>query len=132
MTEELNLTIDHITLSVEDIDRAKSFYEPTLAAIGLEIVGEFTGDDGERFIGFGIGRKGTFWIAETGRQTPSFHVAFRAKSRDAVVSFYESALAAGGSDNGEPGVREIYHPQYYAAFVHDPEGHNIEAVTFEP
>ncbi|MBZ0243393.1 MAG: hypothetical protein K8F24_09285, partial [Bacteroidales bacterium] len=68
--------------------------------------------------------------AEKGRQTPATHICFRAPSRDAVRSFYEAALAEGGHDNGAPGIRPEYHPEYYAAFVLDPEGHNIEAVCF--
>lgn len=131
---ELELAIDHVSLSVADLARAKAFYTPTLEAIGLnvtmELGPEVTGS--VSVIGYGRGRKGSFWVAEDGPQTPKAHVCFRAKSRADVRAFYEAALAAGGTDNGGPGIREVYHPAYYAAFVFDPEGHNIEAVTFEP
>lgn len=131
--DELELCLDHVTLSVAELDRAKAFYVPALAAVGIEVVGEVPEEvHGTRFIGFGRGRKGSFWIAESGPQSPSFHVCFRAPSRAAVRAFYEAGLAAGGRDNGPPGVREIYHPAYYAAFLFDPEGHNVEAVCFEP
>lgn len=131
--EELELTIDHVGLSVENLALAKTFYEPTLAEIGLEIVGEHSAAQTGTVavLGFGVGRKGQFWLAQRGRQTPNSHVCFRTKSRNAVRAFYAAGLANGGSDNGAPGVRENYHDAYYAAFVLDPEGHNIEAVCFE-
>ncbi len=130
---ELDLAIDHLTLSVADLERASAFYGAALEAIGLSLVGavraEQSGTVG--YSGYGRGRKGCFWLAESGQQTPSTHVCFRASSRAAVRAFHAAALAAGGRDNGAPGVRTDYHPAYYAAFVLDPEGHNIEAVTFE-
>ena len=134
MTDELALTIDHVTLSVADIGRAKAFYEKALAPAGLELVAELTPDvtGGAHFVAFGKGRKGNLWIAATGQQTPRTHICFRVASRAAVRAFHDAALAAGGTDNGAPGIREIYHPEYYAAFVTDPEGHNIECVTFAP
>lgn len=134
MTDELTLMLDHVSLSVADIERAKAFYTALLAPIGMEMVGEVTAEQSGSvaFVGFGIGRKGQLWIAGRGRQTPPTHICFRATSRAAVRAFYEAGLAAGGTDNGPPGMREIYHPRYYAAFVRDPEGHNIEAVTFTP
>ena len=133
MTTELNLTIDHLTLSVAELERARDFYTQLLAPIGLVLVAELSAEvAGVDCAGFGIGRKGTFWIAEEGQQSPPFHVCFRAPSRQAVRAFHAAGLAAGGKDNGAPGVREIYHPAYYAAFIIDPEGHNVEAVCFEP
>ncbi len=133
MTEELRLVLDHISLSVADITKAKAFYLKALEPLGMELVGEFGADgEGVAYAGFGIGRKGSLWLAEKGQQSPSTHICFRATSRAQVRAFHEAALAAGGTDNGAPGIREIYHPEYYAAFVLDPEGHNIEAVTFEP
>ena len=134
MTDELRLTLDHISLNVADLALAKAFYAELLAPLGLELVGDVTAEQSGSvaFAGFGIGRKGTLWIAEGGRQTPPAHICFRALSRDAVRAFHAAGLAAGGMDNGAPGIRENYHPEYYAAFVIDPEGHNIEALTFEP
>jgi catechol 2,3-dioxygenase-like lactoylglutathione lyase family enzyme len=100
----------------------------------MEMVGEVTAaqSGSVAYAGFGIGRKGQLWIAADGPQTPSAHICFRAPFRQAVRDFHAAGLANGGTDNGAPGIREIYHPDYYAAFVRDPEGHNIEAVTFEP
>jgi catechol 2,3-dioxygenase-like lactoylglutathione lyase family enzyme len=129
---ELNLTIDHISLSVEDLERAKRFYAKALAPLGLELVGEVSAEQSGSiaFAGFGIGRKGSLWVAGSGRQTPAAHICFRTTTRAAVREFHAAALEAGGEDNGAPGIRSIYHPAYYAAFVLCPEGHNIEAVTF--
>ena len=133
MTDELALTIDHVSLSVADMERAKAFYMSALEPAGLELVADLSADvtGSARAVAFGIGRKGNLWLADTGAQTPKAHICFRVGSRAAVRAFHAAALAAGGTDNGAPGVREIYHPEYYAAFVCDPEGHNIEVVTFE-
>lgn len=133
MADELALTIDHVTLSVADITKAKAFYEAALAPAGLELVAELTPDvtGGAHFVAMGKGRKGNLWLAATGQQTPATHICFRVETRTAVRQFHEAALAAGGKDNGAPGIREMYHPEYYAAFVIDPEGHNIECVTFD-
>ena len=132
--EELNLTIDHVTLSVADIERAKAFYASALEPLGMALVGDFsaeaTGD--VAVAGFGIGRKGTLWLAARGQQTPATHICFRARTRACVRDFHRAALEAGGADNGLPGPRPAYHDAYYAAFVIDPEGHNIELVCFEP
>jgi catechol 2,3-dioxygenase-like lactoylglutathione lyase family enzyme len=131
---ELQLTIDHITLSVGDLPRAQAFYTQALAPIGLELVGAVSAEQTGTvaYAGFGIGRKGTLWLAAKGQQTPSSHLCFRAPSRAAVRAFHQAALDAGGTDHGAPGARTNYHPDYYAAFVLDPEGHNLEAVCFEP
>ena len=130
---ELNLMIDHVSLSVEDLERAKNFYSKALAPLGLEVVGEVTAEQSGSvaFVGFGIGRKGSLWVAHNGRQTPTTHICFRAPTRAAVRAFHAAALGAGAKDNGGPGVRPEYHDAYYAAFVLSPEGHNIEAVCFE-
>ncbi len=134
MSEELKLMLDHVTLSVADMEKAKTFYQAALAPLGLKIIGEHTVEQTgiADFLGFGMGRKGVLWIAQKGQQTPDTHICFRASSRAAVRAFHAAALAAGGTDHGAPGVREEYHSEYYAAFVLDPEGHNIEAVCFEP
>lgn len=132
--QELELTIDHIGLSVADLAKAKTFYAAVLGEIGLEPVGDYgAGQIGSvAVLGFGVGRKGQFWLAQRGQQSPDSHVCFRAKSRAAVRAFHAAGLTNGGRDNGAPGIRENYHNAYYAAFVLDPEGHNIEAVCFEP
>jgi hypothetical protein len=100
---------------------------------GVEVVGEVTAKQSGSvgFVGFGIGRKGSLWVAHKGRQTPATHICFRAPTRAAVRDFHAAALDAGAKDNGGPGVRPEYHDAYYAAFVLSPEGHNIEAVCFE-
>ena len=82
--------------------------------------------------GFGIEGKPFLWLSPKGRQTPCQHLAFGAPNRAAVNAFYQAALAAGATDNGAPGVRPHYHPNYYGAFVYDPEGQNIEAVCHAP
>jgi len=131
-TRELALTLDHVTLSVARLDVAGAFYARLLEPVGLTPVADLPAEVvGVPCVGFGIGRKSTFWLAERGPQTPAFHVCFRAPSRAAVRAFHAAGLAAGGRDHGAPGVRENYHPAYYAAFVLDPEGHNVEAVCFD-
>lgn len=132
MSDELTLCLDHMTLSVGDLDAMAAFYETVLATLGLTCVGRMTAAQSGSvdFAGFGRGRKGSLWLAESGRQSPATHLCFRAETLDQVRAFHVAALAAGGLDNGEPGTREHYHPAYYAAFAIDPEGHNLEAVTF--
>ncbi len=134
MSEELQLVLDHVTLSVDDLGTAKTFYGAALAPLGLDLIGEVTAEQSGTvaYAGYGRGRKGVLWVAANGRQTPVTHICFRALTCEAVREFHAAALAAGGTDNGPPGPREVYHPAYYAAFVLDPEGHNIEAVCFEP
>jgi catechol 2,3-dioxygenase-like lactoylglutathione lyase family enzyme len=134
MTTELKMMLDHVSLSVADLDRAKRFYAAILSELGMELVGEVTAEQSGSVAhaGFGIGRKGQLWLSCDGPQTPHAHICLRAETRRAVRAFHAAGLANGGSDNGAPGIRAIYHPVYYAAFVTDPEGHNIEAVCFEP
>lgn len=124
--------LDHIGIGVTDYDRSKQFYIHALSALGIEvfmdITAEQTGD--KAHCGFGSGGKPYFWIS-TG-PVARIHIAFAAQSRSHVDSFFKMALAAGGRDNGPPGVREHYHPDYYGAFVLDPDGHNIEAVCHTP
>lgn len=119
--------LDHVILNVSDIAAARAFYDAALAPLGLGVVMEFgTG------CGYGAAGKPEFWVA--GRDAPSapVHVAFTAPDRATVEAFHAAALAAGGRDNGAPGLREHYHPTYYAAFALDPDGNNIEAVTHGP
>ena len=123
--------LDHIGISVSDYDRARAFYLAALAPLGWTMMMEFPMPDGKAG---GIGKDGKpfFWISTGGKTAPHLHVAFGAESRKAVDAFYAAALAAGGTDNGKPGLRIEYHPNYYGAFVLDPDGHNIEAVCHKP
>ncbi|MBW2586803.1 MAG: VOC family protein [Deltaproteobacteria bacterium] len=117
----------------ENLERAKAFYSKALSALGLALVAEVSAEQtgSVAMLGFGVGRKSSFWVAERGRQTPNAHICFRAQSRAAVRAFHDAALRGGAQDHGGPGTRPKYHSAYYAAFVLSPEGHNIEAVCFE-
>jgi catechol 2,3-dioxygenase-like lactoylglutathione lyase family enzyme len=119
--------IAHATLPVSNYEKAKGFYKKSLAPLGYE----FTEDHPEwKAGGYKEGGNTSFWIGEKNPLTPG-HVAFEAKNKEAVDSFYKEALAAGGKDNGAPGYRKEYWPGYYAAFVHDGDGNNVEAVWFD-
>jgi catechol 2,3-dioxygenase-like lactoylglutathione lyase family enzyme len=117
--------LDHIGITVTDITRSKSFYERALAPLGYKALMDF----GEA-VGFGVERP-DFWLAK-GDSVTATHVAFGVDDRARVDAFHAAALAAGGTDNGGPGVRTEYHPTYYGAFVLDPDGHNVEAVCHAP
>jgi len=125
--------IDHTGLSVSDYERSKAFYTAALAPIGYQLLVEFpaavTGSTD--VAGFGEPPKPDFWIHRGVPNEPPIHIAFRVDSRAKVDAFHRAALAAGGTDNGAPGLRPHYHPNYYGAFVRDPDGHNIEAVCHE-
>jgi catechol 2,3-dioxygenase-like lactoylglutathione lyase family enzyme len=121
------MSIDHIGLSVSHYDRSKQFYQTTLAPLGYQLFKEI-----ERWAGFGKDGKADFWFGESDIVQNPMHIAFQADNRAQVNAFYEAAIAAGAKDNGKPGIREIYHPNYYGAFVLDPDGHNIEAVCHKP
>jgi len=120
--------LDHIGFGVSDYIRSKSFYEKALAPLGIGIVMEVTPEQtaDHHAVGFGKDAKPFFWFARGA--VARMHVAFAAASRAEVDAFHRAALAAGGTDNGAPGLRAHYHPNYYGAFVLDPDGHNIEAV----
>jgi catechol 2,3-dioxygenase-like lactoylglutathione lyase family enzyme len=125
--------IDHVGFSVSDYARAKAFYENALAPLGYVLVMEFVEPQGgPPAAGFGMGGKPDFWIGGQGGLDKPVHIAIAAKDRPAVDAFYRAALAAGGKDNGAPGVRPHYHANYYGAFVLDPDGNNIEAVCHAP
>lgn len=115
--------IDHVILDVRDYAASKRFYEQALAPLEYEVVFELGNG-----CGFGPGGKPEFWVAERGNAQTGVHVAFTSPDRATVDRFHEAALVAGGTDNGPPGLRPHYHETYYAAFVHDPDGNNIEAV----
>lgn len=123
--------IDHIGISVSDYQQSKAFYLHVLATLRheclMEVTPEMTGADSYH-AGFGSNKKPSFWISSTGAIGASIHLAFTANNRAEVEAFYHAALAAGAKDNGAPGLRPHYHPNYYGAFVLDPDGHNIEAV----
>jgi len=127
--------IDHIGFPVSDYARSKAFYTKALAPLGYSLVMEVGGDVTESHApaaGFGAGGKPDFWIGGEGGLEKPLHVAILAKDRASVDAFHRAALAAGGKDNGAPGLRPHYHPNYYGAFVLDPDGHNIEAVCHAP
>ena len=125
--------IDHTGISVSDFEKSKAFYSAALAPIGyallVHIPASVTGHTD--VAGFGEAPKPDFWISEGAATTPPLHVAFRVASRALVDAFYKAAIEAGGADNGPPGIRAHYHPNYYGAFVRDPDGQNIEAVCHE-
>jgi catechol 2,3-dioxygenase-like lactoylglutathione lyase family enzyme len=127
--------IDHIGLGVADYPKSKAFYAKALAPLGAELIAEFGPEvTPNKVWACGFGRKGKpeLWLGSDGKTTPPTHIAFLAENREQVRAFYEAAIAAGGKDNGGPGIREIYHPHYYGAFVLDLDGHNIEAVCHNP
>ena len=121
------MIIDHIGLAVGDYPQSKAFFTQALAPLGIALVVEVEG-----WAGFGRGGKPEFWFGTHAQAQNPMHVAFAAESRAQVNAFYEAALEAGAKDNGPPGIREIYHPNYYGAFVIGPDGHNIEAVCHRP
>ena len=119
--------IDHIGIDVADYARSRGFYLQALPAIGWELVEETHG-----WMAFGPPGQPLFWLREAKPATTPIHIAFPATDRAAVDAFHTAAVAAGAEDNGPPGLREIYHPNYYGAFVLDPDGHNVEAVCHRP
>ena len=127
--------IDHVGIPVSDYVRSKRFYQAVLAALGAELVMEVPADkteDGYPACGFGRDGKPTFWIGGAVAMPGTPHFAFVVDTRAAVDAFHRTALAEGATDNGAPGVRPHYHPNYYAAFVLDRDGYNIEAVCHLP
>ena len=124
----MTTSLDHVGLDVSDYAASKAFYERALAPLGVKLMMEPVPELG----GFGVDFP-FFWIGKRDRGPDSgVHVAFRVDDRETVDAFHEAALAAGGTDNGGPGVREIYHPTYYGAFALDPDGNNVEAVCHRP
>jgi catechol 2,3-dioxygenase-like lactoylglutathione lyase family enzyme len=127
----LEAMIHHIDIAVADLPRSRAFYSAVLAPLGLAAAIEFT-RDGCRLVGFGTLPDPEFWIRDGGPMGKRLHVAFLANTRAAVDTFHAAALAAGGMDNGAPGLRPRYAEHWYAAFILDPDGHNIEAVCRQP
>ncbi|HKE48467.1 MAG TPA: VOC family protein [Rhodanobacteraceae bacterium] len=126
--------LDHIGFAVSDFARSRAFYLKALAPLGyapvMDVTREQTG--GYEGTGFGTGGKPSFWIGNGEKTSGPSHVAFKAPTREAVDRFHAAAIAAGGRDNGPPGIRAHYHPDYYGAFVFDPDGNNVEAVCHVP
>ena len=126
--------IDHTGLNVSDPKKSRNFYDKALAPLGYKMLMEVPKEyvEGAVVLGYGVPPKPDFWIAEETPNEPRIHMAFRAGTRKQVDEFYKAAMAAGGRDNGKPGLRPAYHENYYGAFVLDPDGHNIEAVCHNP
>jgi len=118
-----DMIFDHLVLSVSNLNKSREFYSAALLPLGIELIKE---DDG--CMGFGKNNKASLWICSDKIIQKPMHIAFIANTRNSVDMFHKAALAAGGKDNGNPGIREQYHPNYYGAFIIDPDGHNIEAV----
>ena len=126
---------DHLGIPVSDYDASKRFYERALEPLGYALIMEAPAEqaeNGEPAGGFGPPGVPGLWVGREPGNIASAHVAFAAPSRAVVRDFHAAALAAGGRDNGTPGLRPHYGPHYYAAFVLDPDGHNIEAVCHAP
>jgi catechol 2,3-dioxygenase-like lactoylglutathione lyase family enzyme len=119
--------LDHVGVRVSDFERSKRFYARALSPLGYELIME----PSDSAAGFGQSGQPEFWISQ-GEPGEAFHIAFTADDRATVDAFYEEAIAAGGRDNGGPGLRPEYHPSYYGAYVLDPDGNNIEAVCHAP
>ena len=130
----MTIEIDHTSLSVSDFAAAKTFYAAALAPLRMSILKEYPASVTGNVDVAGIGPDGKpfFWLADAGKTTPRIPLAFRAETRAQVDAFHTAALAAGGTDNGGPGLRPLYHPNHFGAFVLDPDGHNIEAVCHTP
>jgi catechol 2,3-dioxygenase-like lactoylglutathione lyase family enzyme len=125
--------IDHIGFPVSDYSRARDFYLKALAPLGYTLIMEVQQNEHDApAAGFGRDGKPDFWIGGEGGLAKAVHIAIAADDRATVDAFYAAAMAAGAKDNGPPGVRAHYHPNYYGAFVLDPDGHNIEAVCRKP
>jgi catechol 2,3-dioxygenase-like lactoylglutathione lyase family enzyme len=115
---------DHVALNVSNANKSREFYEKALRPLGYDVAASFEG-----WTGFGKASKPQLWIVSREPASKGAHLALRANDRKSVDAFYEAAMAAGGTDNGKPGLRTDYSPTYYAAFVFDPDGNNIEVVT---
>lgn len=129
--------IDHLSSYATDYPATKAFYQGALAPLGYalrtEMVTSWDPDFPQRrCCAFGPAARPLFWVIEVREAASPRHVAFLAADRAAVVAFHRAGLAAGGKDNGAPGLRPVYHEHYFGAFVLDPDGNNVEAVCHEP
>jgi catechol 2,3-dioxygenase-like lactoylglutathione lyase family enzyme len=124
--------LDHVFLSVSDLARSISFYEQALTPLGITHVLDYDGADGPPghpdLKGFGRDGRVSFWLRHDEADARAAHVGFVARSEAEVQAFYTAAMAAGATDNGEPGARLYYDPRYYAANIFDPDGYSIEVV----
>ena len=118
---------DHISFPVTDLARSRAFYVAALAPLGIAVVVE-----SPEFVAFGKAGRARLWLGTSGSPPSGAHLAFVAANRAEVRAFFSAALGAGGTDNGGPGLRPHYHPNYYGAFVLDPDRHNVEAVCRNP
>lgn len=118
---------DHIGIGVSNLEESRKFFLQALAPLGVGAAMEVPDA-----VGLGVGQKPSFWLSTAVGKPLPLHLAFAAENRSQVDAFYQEALAAGGKDNGPPGIRPHYHANYYAAFVFGPDGHNIEAVCHRP
>jgi catechol 2,3-dioxygenase-like lactoylglutathione lyase family enzyme len=125
MPRTRTVVIDHLTVPVRDLRAARRFYKAALGALGMKI----NMDVGDAF-GMGSRTEKIFWLGRYPKASGDGHYAFRVDHREEVDAFHAAALAAGGTDNGPPGLRPHYGPSYYAAFVKDPENNNIEVVCY--
>lgn len=126
--------IDHVSVGVTNIKRSKAFYDAALAPLDMEPI--YPVEFGGQLVGVGYGKPGkpNFWIqlpinGQSASMGNGVHIAFHAKTREAVDAFFLAALEQGGAEDGRPGLRTEYHPDYYGAFVRDPDGNKIEACS---
>ncbi|MTD16715.1 VOC family protein [Nakamurella sp. YIM 132087] len=126
-------TIDHLNMSVTDVATSRDFYDAVLPTVGVSKLLDFPAD-GDRpwMVGYGIHPKPFLWLVDHGTTDPNLHLAFTVDTRAEVDAFHAAALAAGGTSREEPAVHPEYHPDYYGAFVNDPDGLNLEAVCHAP
>jgi catechol 2,3-dioxygenase-like lactoylglutathione lyase family enzyme len=121
--------LDHAGFGVSDYQLSKAFYESLLAPLGVTLLME----PREKAAGFGRDGRPFFWIEERPPAVKGgLHIAFAVEERETVHAFHSGGLEAGGADNGAPGLRKVYHPHYYGAYILDPDGNNIEAVCHKP
>jgi catechol 2,3-dioxygenase-like lactoylglutathione lyase family enzyme len=118
---------DHVAINVGDMDASRRFFEQALAPLGYDVSFE-----SPEWVGLQAAGRNDFGLVRRDPVSPAVHLGFEAPDRAAVDAFYEAAIAAGGTDNGPPGLRPDYGESYYAAFVLGPDGHNVEAVTQKP
>lgn len=125
--------IAHVGITVSDIEKSKEFYTAALQPLGIQMIRVYggTGTRPTASAGFGAPPRAELWIYQGTARGAATHIAFQVNNRALVDAFYEAAIAAGGRDNGKPGLRPQYSANYYAAFVLDPDGYNIEAVCRE-